>query len=467
MFDRRAGSFRSRFARDRKTLLARPSAPAPPVTDADLAHLPSLMQTYLRRSGVVGRPRVHNLRVTFDAQMRSSATSPWMPATATQYEFFDPPARLFHMTATRARIPMDVLHEYVDGAATFQVRVAGVVPMVNESGAAITHDETVTLMNDVLVLAPGAVLDLPFSFETADDRTVRATFRNAGFAVGATLTFDADGDLVGFTSADRAHDRKAGAAVWSTPISHYAEVDGIRVGTHGDANWIDETGEWTYGRFVIRSLAYNVEAEHRIARPRATAALGGDLGTVNLYWIPLGAGAHVVRFSGRLFEALSAFVGHRPRTDLYHSALVIDLPEGHFVVEQAPVPDAHGERRGVVAHGPVGVRWAGRFRIFRYEIRRWRGGMIPDIATAVASPVAVSFDPEVARRILDVLPSIPTPVWGRDEFDTGEMWNSNSVIAWALASGGVDVERIALPAGGRAPGWHAGIVVAGGSADPA
>jgi hypothetical protein len=216
------------------------------------------MQRYLRRVGSVGRPRVHNVRVVFDAQMRSSATSPWMKATAVQYEFFGPPARLFHMNASRGGVPIDVLHEYVDGAATFQVRIASLIPMVNKSGPGITHDETVTLMNDVLVLAPAAVLDLPFSFESIDGRSVRAIFRNAGFEVTATLTFDAAGDLDGFTSADRAHDREGGAAIWSTPISAYAEVNGIRVPTHGDANWIDATGEWTYGRFIIRSIAYNL-----------------------------------------------------------------------------------------------------------------------------------------------------------------------------------------------------------------
>jgi hypothetical protein len=230
------------------------------LTEADLASLPSLLRDYLRRAGVVGRPRVRNVRVEFDAQMRSSATSPWMQATATQYEFFDPPARLFHMSATRAGIPIDVLHEYIGDVATFQVRIAGLIPIVNKSGRSITHDETVTLMNDVLVLAPAAVVDLPFTFESIDDRSVRASFCNEAFNVAATLTFDADGDLVGFTSADRAHDRKLGAAVWSTPISGYAEVDGVRVGTRGDANWVESTGEWTYGRFVIRSIAYNVDA---------------------------------------------------------------------------------------------------------------------------------------------------------------------------------------------------------------
>ena len=99
-----------------------------------------------------------------------------------EYEFFDPPARLFYMNATRSGVPFDVFHRYVDNGATFRVRVAGLYPMVDKHGPGITNDETVTLMNDVLVMAPAAVLDLPFIFETTGERTLRATFRNAGFA---------------------------------------------------------------------------------------------------------------------------------------------------------------------------------------------------------------------------------------------------------------------------------------------
>lgn len=72
---------------------------------------------------------------------------------------------------------------------------------------------------------------------------------------------------------------------------------------------------------------------------------------VDLYWIPLGAGANVVRISGKFFEAASALVARRSRCDLYHSALVVSAPEGHFVIEQAPVSDLYDERRGVVAGG--------------------------------------------------------------------------------------------------------------------
>jgi hypothetical protein len=181
---------------------------------------------------------------------------------------------------------------------------------------------------------------------------------------------------------------------------------------------------------------------------------------VDLYWIPLGAGQHVVRLSGRLFEAISACVQRRPSYDLYHSALVVVVPEGPFVIEQTPVPDAHGERRGAVVGGAVGTRFAGRCRLFRYEVRRWRDGVIPDIEEAVSSPMRVADDLVRASRILELVPSLPRLVWGRDERHTGEMWNSNSVTAWLLARAEIDAGTIQPPPRGRAPGWGAGLVVA-------
>jgi hypothetical protein len=181
---------------------------------------------------------------------------------------------------------------------------------------------------------------------------------------------------------------------------------------------------------------------------------------VDLYWIPLGAGAHVVKVSGRAFEAISALAQRRRRCDLFHSALVVRVPEAQFVIEMTPIPDSDGPERGVVAEGPVGMRSLGRFRVFRYEIRRWREGTIPDIADAVGSPVRLTDDLARARKILETLPSILVPVWGRDELDAGEMWNSNSVVSWVLTRTGLDASTFRPPGRGRAPGWHAGVAVA-------
>jgi hypothetical protein len=181
---------------------------------------------------------------------------------------------------------------------------------------------------------------------------------------------------------------------------------------------------------------------------------------VDLYWLPLGAGGHSVRLNGRVFEAVAARLEGRTPCDLYHSALEVRVPKGRFVIEQAPAWGRNGPERGVVAEGAVGSRWAGRFRIFRYEVRCWQGGVIPDVAEAVDSPQRLTNDPDVAQRVLDLAPHVPKAVWGRDELAAGEMWNSNSLISWLIAGCGLPAESIHPPAGGRAPGWRAGLVVA-------
>ena len=182
--------------------------------------------------------------------------------------------------------------------------------------------------------------------------------------------------------------------------------------------------------------------------------------SVELYWLPLGAGGHSVRLNGQLFEAAAAFLQRRAPLDLYHSALILRAPEGQFVIEQAPAGGGDGSERGVVAQGAVGTPRAGRFRIFRYEVRCWRDGVIPDLAEAVESPRRLSTDPAAARRILELAPSVPSPTWGRDELELGEMWNSNSVIAWLISRSGLEPGSIEPPVGGRAPGWHAGLEAA-------
>ena len=180
---------------------------------------------------------------------------------------------------------------------------------------------------------------------------------------------------------------------------------------------------------------------------------------IDLYWLPLGAGGHSVRWNGRIFEWVVALIQRRDRCDLYHSALEVQVPEARFVIEQAPAWRDSSER-GVVAEGAVGSRAAGRLRLLRYEVRCWRDGTIPDIAEAVDSPQRLSHDPGAARQLLALAPQVPAAVWARDEQRAGEMWNSNSVISWLLTLGGLDVDSIRPPVGGRAPGWRAGIVVA-------
>ena len=86
---------------------------------------------------------------------------------------------------------------------------------------------------------------------------------------------------------------------------------------------------------------------------------------VDLYWIPLGAGGHSVRFNGRVFEAIQAARRHRRRCDLYHAAILVEHGDYRYTIEVAPSPDADEASRGVVGTGAVGSRYLGVLRLFR------------------------------------------------------------------------------------------------------
>jgi hypothetical protein len=182
---------------------------------------------------------------------------------------------------------------------------------------------------------------------------------------------------------------------------------------------------------------------------------------VDLYWIPLGAGAGgtFVRWSGRCYEAVAAVIGRRRRQPLFHSALDVRVDGVNTAIEMTPVWITRGER-GVVGEGAVGLRALGRWRVFRYEVRRWTGGSIPDAADAIGGPVRLSDEAAVAGRILELVTQVPLATWGRDEMGNGDMWNSNSVVSWVLATAEVPLDDVRPPGDGRAPGWDAGISAA-------
>ena len=186
-----------------------------------------------------------------------------------------------------------------------------------------------------------------------------------------------------------------------------------------------------------------------------------------LYWLPLGAGGHLVRFNGRVYESVAARHARRPPQPLFHTALEVRLAGQRWVVEMTPVWGNSAPDRGVVAEGAVGARLLGRSRLFRYEVRRWRDGTIGDVAAAVGGARPMRTDPVAARAVLALVPLVPAVTWGRDELRTGEMWNSNSLVSWLLVRSGHDLTSVVPPERGRAPGWRAGQVAAARSAVPA
>ena len=254
-------SFRAAFERDAAAGIAR-SIDQPVVTEADLTPLPEPVRRYLRVTGVVGQPRVRNYRLRFRGRIRSAPDANWMPFEADQQSFADRPTRLFLMRARMFGLPVLVFHRLIEGRATMQVKVAGVIPIANAHGDEMDRSEAVTLFNDMCVLAPGTLVEPGIVWESVDARTARAHFTNGGQTISATLLFDGDGLLANFISDDRSRASADGAIFtrlrFSTPLRGYRNFGSVRLAAHGEARWLLAEGEFTYGEFDLQEIAYNV-----------------------------------------------------------------------------------------------------------------------------------------------------------------------------------------------------------------
>lgn len=238
--------------------------PTPLLTDADLVQLPALVQQYVRLSGAVGQPRVQNFRARYHGQIRGGPDARWMSLTGEQYNFYDQPSRLFLMDGSMFGAPFQAFHRFVGPSATMRVKVASVLTMVDAKGPEMDEAETVTLFNDLCVFAPGALIDRGVQWQEIDAHTVGATFTNMGHTVRAVLSFNDQGELTNFVADGRGAISADGTSVtkmrWSTPLHDYRGFGSHRVMTHGEGIWHAPAGDYSYLRFDLDAIEYNVAA---------------------------------------------------------------------------------------------------------------------------------------------------------------------------------------------------------------
>lgn len=243
--------------------LLRPTGDLPPITEAEIAQLPAPVQRYLHYTGAVGRPRVRNFRTRFTGEMRFSKEEKWMSIGSQQYNFIDEPARFFYIRASLHGVPFEGLHMYKGANASMQIRAAYFFRVADARGPKMDQGETVTMFNDLCVYAPPALIDRNIQWETMGELSVKASFSNQEHSITAVLEFNEKGELVDFFSDDRFYCRDGKTYLncrWSTPVADYADIEGRKIPSYGEACWHAPEGKYSYAKFRLEEIDYNCTA---------------------------------------------------------------------------------------------------------------------------------------------------------------------------------------------------------------
>ena len=226
------------------------------LSEEDLLPLPAPVQHYLRYAGVVNKPKVKNMRIVFEGQMRRKGKN-FFPFTSVQYNFFDEPARLFFMKAKIFGMTVPGYHKYIDATATMDIRLFGLIPIVKQAGQILDKTETVTFFNDMCLMAPATLIDKRIRWEEIDNTTSRAIYTNHGITITAKLYFNQKGQLTNFVSNDRTEINDMKQYPFWTPVSEYGNINGVNIMSSGEAVYEYPDGKFTYGEFVVKIVDYN------------------------------------------------------------------------------------------------------------------------------------------------------------------------------------------------------------------
>lgn len=227
------------------------------ISSADLSNLPSLIREYLNKSGLVGQPNTNVVRLRQQGKIRLDPDSSWLDFTAEQIYRLDKPAMIWNCTVRVMGIPIirgiDVYH---NAKGYMKIQIMPGITVVNATGTEINEATQGRFLNEMMWF-PQMYLSDYVSFVEKDATTVEINFTDRGSASIANLLFNEEGNLVNFTSnrmfrnGDSYEER-----LWSTPLSSWGALSGIRIPTSGYATWELDDRSFDYIKIDIVEIDY-------------------------------------------------------------------------------------------------------------------------------------------------------------------------------------------------------------------
>jgi hypothetical protein len=236
------------------------STPAPfSVVASDLVGLPAPVSRWLARAGVVGQPRVRSVRLHQRGELRTAPEQAFMPARAEQYFSVDPPAFVWRVKLRMFKtLPIVGRDSYLDGKGHMLIKAGSTVSVVDAEGPTIDQGTLLRYLGE-LIWFPSAALSSYVHWEPIDADRARVTMTYRGVSAAAEMTFDALGRMTQLHALRfMGGGPDAKLQPWHVTATEWRRFSGTEVPTRGDVTWQLASGAFTYYRWTITDLQYNV-----------------------------------------------------------------------------------------------------------------------------------------------------------------------------------------------------------------
>ncbi|MFC1967638.1 DUF6544 family protein [Chloroflexota bacterium] len=137
------------------------------------------------------------------------------------------------------------------------VKLLGLISIADASGTEMNQASLVRYLSETIWF-PTALISDYIRWEPIDTNSAKATIDVDGLTASAVFYFKESGELENLV-AERYYEEYGQFVLrtWSTPITEYEEINGIRMPSKGYAVWNLSSGDFKYIEVELTSIEYN------------------------------------------------------------------------------------------------------------------------------------------------------------------------------------------------------------------
>lgn len=229
------------------------------VQESELEGLPECVKKWLRRSGVIGRTRIHRVKLIQSGRMRTAPDKPWLPFEAVHHVNVDHPGFVWKARVKVAPgIQMLGLDRYYQGHGFMNIKLLGIIPLVNAKPGPEMDQSTMLRYLAELIWYPTAALNSYIHWEEIDQHSARAVMSWQGITAGMGVNFDEAGDLR--SSLGQRYQEIDGHYVltdWGGEARGCADFHGRRIVNQTDVVWKLPSGDFNWMQVEVTALEFN------------------------------------------------------------------------------------------------------------------------------------------------------------------------------------------------------------------
>jgi hypothetical protein len=253
--------FRTRVAADVSALL---SLPAPAIGPNELAAresaLPEPVRRYLHYAIPAGSPAIRTVHLRHDGVFRLKPNSPWLPIHGEQYFTVGQPGFVWNATVRmKPFFWIDARDRLYAGHGNMLVKVVSTFTVADASGPEIDQGSSLRWLAETAWF-PYALVSEAVRWDAIDAHSARATLVQDELPTVAIFEFDDEGKptLLRANRYFTPGDGPAKLLPWSGRYMEYREFGGFRVPSYVEVSWQLREGAFSYARFRVTAIQYNV-----------------------------------------------------------------------------------------------------------------------------------------------------------------------------------------------------------------